>query len=64
MANDRVKQALSRIEAAVDRIEARIAHPGPEASHADATLAERHERLRARTAAALARLDRLLGTGD
>jgi predicted ABC-type ATPase len=60
MANDRVQQALSRIENAIDRIEARIARGGGDT---DPALAERHERLRAQTAAALARLDRLLGSG-
>ncbi len=60
MANDRVTLALSRIEAAIDRIEAGIARAGPAPAEGD--LAERHERLRVGTAAALARLDRLLGS--
>ncbi len=67
MANDRVKLALSRIEAAVDRIEARIARPPsivPVPAGDASGLAERHEQLRAQTAAALARLDRLLGADD
>lgn len=67
MANDRVQSALSRIEAAIDRIEAqpRSAALGPaDADLADMDLVERHERLRTQTAAALARLDRLLGGGD
>ena len=67
MANDRVQSALSRIEAAIDRIEAqpRPTVPGPAAAdHAVTNLANRHEQLRLQTAAALARLDRLLGSGD
>jgi hypothetical protein len=60
MAGDRITQALSRIDAAADRIEAaaRVAAPGS----ADADLARKYEALRSEAGAALADLDRLIGS--
>ena len=73
MPNARFTNALSRLEAAATRLEA-LAHAaspygGASAKSADSAtpelqaLAERHRRLRAGTAEALARLDRLIAGG-
>lgn len=58
---ERAQAALIRIEAAAARLEHVLtARRVPEPDPALARLEERHGRLRAETAAALARLDRLL----
>jgi len=67
MPNERFIHALSRLEAAATRLEA-LTHvpltPGtPGGEGPDVALAERHRRLRAGTAEALARLDRLIANG-
>jgi hypothetical protein len=73
MPNARFTNALSRLEAAAMRLEA-LAHAAPSDRRASAesgdsagpelqALAERHRRLRAGTAEALARLDRLIAGG-
>ena len=61
MAGDRIAQALARIDAAAARIEAAARRP---ASSADAGLARKYEALRHEAGAALAELDRLIGTLD
>ncbi len=65
MAGDRIAQALARIDAAAGRIEAAAARPSstPEIS-GDAELARKYETLRRETGAALADLDRLIGSLD
>jgi hypothetical protein len=63
MTNERFTDALCRLEAAAVRLEA-IAVMPPVASGDErlADLEERHRKLRAGTADALARLDRLIAT--
>lgn len=58
MPNPRLAAALSRIDAAVLRLEA-VALAVPPA--ADERLAERHRALQASAAAAITRIDRLVG---
>ncbi len=63
MPNERFLLAVSRLEAALARIEAVATPPAPGVDAADfAALVERHGKLRAGTAEALARLDTLLET--
>jgi hypothetical protein len=61
MAGDRIAQALARIEAAANRIEAAAARPASGAA-GDPELARKHEALRHEAGAALAELDRLIGS--
>jgi ferritin-like metal-binding protein YciE len=60
MAGDRIAQALARIEAAAGRIEA--AAPSLASVAGDPELADKYETLRRETGAALADLDRLIGS--
>ena len=62
MAGDRIAQALARIEAAAGRIEAAATKPAPDA--ADPELFRKHAALRHEAGAALADLDRLIGSLD
>jgi hypothetical protein len=69
MDQDSLENAILRLDAAVTRAEAAFAArpacaPAAPAPAADADLAERHAALRAGTAEALARLDRLIETGS
>lgn len=60
MTNERLAQAIRRLDRALARVEAaaeRPARPDP----AVAQLQQRHERLRARTKDAITALDRLIG---
>jgi len=57
MERDRISEALARIDAATARIDAVSRAP-----RADGELQARHDRLREETSAALAELDRLIGT--
>ena len=59
MAGDRIARAMARIEAAAQRIEAAARRP---ASGGDPELAARYEALRSEAGAALADLDRLIGS--
>jgi hypothetical protein len=63
MAGDRIAQALARIEAAAGRIEAAAARPAPDGA-GDAERARKYESLRHEAGAALADLDRLIGSLD
>ena len=56
MSVERLARAISRIEAATDRIEAGASRP----LAADPELADKYQRLRGETGAALADLDRLI----
>ena len=62
MAGDRIAQALARIDAAAGRIEAAAGRPA--SGTGDAELARKYETLRHEAGAALAELDRLIGTLD
>jgi hypothetical protein len=66
MSEDRLSQAMARIEQACARMEAAIATSGP-AGEADparvAQLEARHARLRAQVGEAIGELDQLLGEG-
>ena len=68
MAGDRIAQALARIEAAAGRIEAAASSPAPtfaaDQDAGDPELARKYEALRHETGAALADLDRLIGSLD
>lgn len=66
MPDERLVIAIGRIERALARIESLPAAPEPAPAIADAhyaALEERHLRLRDSAAAALAGLDRLIGSG-
>ena len=58
MEGDRIARATARIEAAARRIEAAAARP----AGGDPELARKHQVLRSETGAALADLDRLIGS--
>jgi hypothetical protein len=58
MEGDRIAQALARIESAAGRIEA----AGSSSADGDPESARKYEALRKETGAALAELDRLIGT--
>lgn len=60
MSGDRITQALARIDAAAGRIET-AARTSP-TGQGDADLAHKYEVLRSEASAALADLDRLIGT--
>jgi len=60
MDGERISRALARIEAAACRIEA--AARAPAGSPPDPTLARKYETLRSEAGAALAELDRLIGS--
>ena len=60
MAGDRISQALARIDAAAERIEA--AASARSSAAGDPELQRRYEALRDEAGAALAELDRLIGT--
>jgi hypothetical protein len=62
MAGDRIAQALARIEAAAGRIEAAAGRPASAPGAGDAELARKYAALRGEAGAALADLDRLIGT--
>jgi len=62
MAGDRIAQALARIDAAASRIEAAAAKTAPASAGGDAELARRYQALRSEAGAALADLDRLIGS--
>ncbi|HEY6814913.1 MAG TPA: hypothetical protein VI168_05180 [Croceibacterium sp.] len=62
MAGDRIARALARIDAAASRIEAAAGRPAMTAEAADPELARKYESLRDEAGAALAELDRLIGT--
>jgi hypothetical protein len=62
MAGDRIAQALARIDAAAGRIEAAAGRPAPAPGAGDDDLARRYQALRSETGAALAELDRLIGS--
>ena len=57
MEADRIAAAMARIDTAVARLEAVAARPAPAAVPQD-----QHDRLREETAAALAQLNRLIGS--
>jgi len=57
METNRISAALARIEAAAARIEGAATRPT-----ASSDLQQRHDRLRAETSAAMADLDRLIGS--
>lgn len=59
MSADRIARATARIEAAARRIEAAAQRPG---GGGDPALAERYDALRSEAGAALAELDRLIGS--
>jgi hypothetical protein len=59
MDGERIARAMARIEAAAQRIEAAARRP---ASGGDPELAARYEALRSEAGAALADLDRLIGS--
>ena len=65
MEQDRIQQALARIEAAASRIE-RAATPSPArpATNPDADLVRRHEALKREAWAALAEIDTLIEAID
>ena len=60
MDGERISRALARIEAAASRIEA--AAQAPAGSKADSELAGKYHSLRNEAGAALAELDRLIGS--
>ena len=60
MSGDRITQALARIDAAAGRIEAAARRSAP--GSGDAELARKYATLRREASAALADLDRLIGT--
>ena len=60
MDGERISRALARIEAAASRIEA--AAQAPAGSKADSELAGKFHALRSEAGAALAELDRLIGS--
>lgn len=62
MAGDRIAQALARIEAAAGRIETAAAQRGSDLGAGETELARKHATLRREAGAALAELDRLIGT--
>ena len=63
MAGDRISQALARIDAAASRIEAAAARSSSAPGNTgDPELARKYEGLRRETGAALAELDRLIGS--
>ena len=62
MAGDRIAQALARIDAAADRIAAAAASPAPASAGGDDALAQMYAALRSEAGAALAELDRLIGS--
>ena len=65
MAGDRISQALARIDAAASRIEAAAARPSSAPGNtSDPELSRKYETLRRETGAALAELDRLIGSLD
>ena len=59
MDGDRIAQAMARIDAAARRIELAAAQPP---TGGDPELARKYEALRAEAGAALAELDRVIGT--
>lgn len=64
MAEDRISQAIERIERALARIETQAALAGSSArggESADGELAARHEALRESVAASISELDTLIG---
>ena len=63
MGGDRIAQALARIEAAAGRIEVAASRPAPGGdAPGDPELARKYETLRTEAGAALADLDRLIGS--
>ena len=64
MAGDRIAQALTRIDAAAGRIEAAADRFIATPTGGDAQLARKYETLRHEAGAALADLDRLIGSLD
>jgi hypothetical protein len=62
MAGDRIAQALARIEAAAGRIEAASSRAAAAPVTRDPELARKYEALRHEAGAALADLDRLIGS--
>lgn len=62
MAGDRIAQALARIEAAASRIEAAASRPAAMPASGDPELVRKYETLRHEAGAALADLDRLIGS--
>jgi hypothetical protein len=60
MAGDRIAQALAQIDAAAERIETAAANPA--ATAGDAELVRKYDTLRREAGAALAELDRLIGS--
>lgn len=62
MAGDRIARALARIDAAADRIGAAAGQPASPAG--DPELARKYDTLRREAGAALADLDRVIGTLD
>lgn len=60
MAEDRIARALARIDAAAGRIEAAARRPS--SATGDLELQRKYEALRGEAGAALAELDRLIGT--
>lgn len=66
MTEDRISQAMERIERALARIETQAALSGSAGggARADAELAARHEALRESVAASISELDSLIGGLD
>ncbi len=64
MTEDRITQAMARIEAAAQRVEAAIAAQAIVTSAETAELRQRYDALRAEAGTALADIDRLIGKLD
>lgn len=62
MERQRIEHALARIEVAAGRIEAAARRPAPGPASDDATLARKHDELRATVSASLRELDALIGS--
>ncbi|HYG48593.1 MAG TPA: hypothetical protein VD846_11725 [Allosphingosinicella sp.] len=64
MGQDRVAQAIGRIESALARIEAAAQRPSAPGPSEDGALREAHEALRGRVREALAQLDTLIASAE
>jgi len=62
MAGDRIAQALARIDAAADRIAAAVSGSAGTPGDGDSKISNKYDALRSETSAALAELDRLIGS--
>ena len=62
MAGDRIAQALARIDAAAGRIEAAASGSASTRGDGNSNISSKYDALRSETSAALAELDRLIGS--